>query len=279
MQSKRIDSKVFRRILTLSLLWLFQSGFNYHLLSQCNHKNVSFSAGEKLSYSVYYNFGLIKIKLADVKLWIDEGLYLDKQVLIFQNSTVTQKDFEWIIKVKDFYASYVDKNTMKVERHVQKTLVDKYFTDYEYKFDNEAKKIYASIENSKTKKYLDTLNLKPCVHDLLSAVYYPRNIDFTKQKPGNKIILPIILDTTTYNIYYKYIGTESINTKNRKNVSCIKIVPLLVETSIFKSGEKMTAWFSNDKNRVPLRMESELWIGKVLVELVKYEGLVYPYDY
>jgi hypothetical protein len=279
MPINRMKINDLRRIFLLLLFIFTLCGFDSTLFSQCNHKNVSFQAGEKLTYHVYYHFGLIKIKLADVKLWTEEGNYNNKPVTIIKNTTNTLKDFEWIIKVKDYYASYLDKNTMKVERHIQKTLVDDYSTDYEYRFNYEFHKIYATIENSKTRKYIDTLNLMPCLHDLLSAVYYPRNMDFTKQKPGDKTVLPVILDTSTYNIYFRYIGLETINTTNKKKVSCIKIVPFLVETSIFKSGEKMTAWFSNDKNRVPLRMESDLWIGKILVELVKYEGLLYPINY
>lgn len=269
----------FSRIILLLLFIFTLANFNCSLFSQCNHKNDSFQAGEKLYYNVYYNLGLIKIKLADIKLWIEEGNYNNKPVLIIKNTTNTLKDFEWIIRVKDYYASYLDKNTMKVERHIQKTQVDDYSTDYEYRFDYQNQKIYATLENSKTKKYIDTLNLVPCLHDLLSAAYYPRNMDFTKQKSGYKTVLPVILDKSTYNIYFRYTGLETISTKNKIKVSCIKIVPLLVETSIFKSGEKMTAWFSNDKNKIPIRMESELWIGKILVELAKYEGLLYPINY
>jgi hypothetical protein len=276
---KKIKFTLSIRVICFFFCTLFHAGYASFTYSQCNNRNLTFKAGEKLTYNVYYNFGLIKIRLADVNLWIEEGNYNNKPVLIIKNTTNTLKDFEWIIKVKDYYASYLDKNTMKVERHIQKTQVDDYSTNYEYRFDYEFHKIYATIENSKTKKHIDTLRLMPCLHDLLSAAYYPRNMDFTKQKPGNRSVLPVILDTTTYTIYFRYIGLETINTKNKKKVSCIKIMPLLVETSIFKSGEKMTAWFSNDRNKVPLRMESDLWIGKILVELVKYEGLAYPGNY
>jgi len=133
--------------------------------------------------------------------------------------------------------------------------------------------LYVSIENSKTKKYHDTLILKDCLHDLLSAAYYPRNIDYTNMAVGLKTMLPVILDTTTNLIYYKYLGTETINTINKKKVNCIKIVPLLVSTSIFEGGEKMTVWFSNDSNKVPILMESDLKIGKISVELLNYNGL------
>jgi hypothetical protein len=272
-------NKMNKQLKYLLFIFLFQNlGLN-DIYSQCYNKNSAFKSGEKLYFNVYYNVGFMRVKLADVKLWVDESDSYNKKIYIIQNTTKTVSEFEWIIKVKDYYASYVDAGNMNVLKHVQKTVVDKYYTDYEYDFDHQKQKLYVSIENSKTKKYLDTLDMNECLHDLLSAAYYPRNIDYSNMTVGNKIVLPVILDTRTNYIYYKYMGLENKNIKGKKKVSCIKIVPLLVATSIFKAGEKMTAWFTNDQNRLPVLMESDLKIGKVSVQLVKYEGLRYSIEY
>ncbi len=91
--------------------------------------------------------------------------------------------------------------------------------------------------------------------------------------------MPVILDTNIYIIYYKYLGNEAINIEKEKKLECIKIAPLLVKTSIFRAGEKMTAWLSNDKNKIPILMETNLWIGKISVQIIKYKGLRYPEKY
>ncbi len=275
----KIKSRILSKYLSVYFLIILQGITIQILISQCYNNNKAFQSGEKLSYHVYYNLGFVNIKLADIKFWITDSYYDNKNVLILHNTTKTLPEYEWIIKVNDYYASYIDINSMGVDKHIQKTLVDKYFTDYEYNFDHLNKKIYMKIENSKTKKYDDTINMKPCLHDLLSAAYYPRNIDYSKLTVGSKIFLPVILDTLTHNIYFRYIGNENINTKNIKNMNCIKIMPMIVETSIFTAGEKMTVWLSNDKNKVPIRMESDLKIGKILVKLDKFEGLRYQIGY
>lgn len=212
-------------------------------------------------------------------MWVEETTYNNKSVFLLQNKSKTVAKYEWIIKANDYYASYIDKATMKVERHIQKTFVDDYYTNYEYRFDHSRKKLYVSIENSDTKRYLDTLNLNPCLHDLLSAVYYSRNIDYSKLKVDEKISLPVIQDTDIHKIYYRYLGKETINIKKKRKLNCIKIASLLVETLVFKAGEKMIVWLSDDKNKVPVLMESDLWIGKISVRIVEYEGLRYPAVY
>jgi DNA-binding beta-propeller fold protein YncE len=262
----------------LCIVFLYNIGVNY-INSQCYNQNSAFKAGEKLYYNVYYNLGFMRVKLADVKLWVEESVHNNKTILIIQNTTKTVSEFERIIKVKDYYASYIDASNMKVLKHIQKTLVDKFYTDYEFNFDHNKQKLYVSIENSKTKRYFDTLDMNTCLHDLLSAAYYPRNIDYSNMPVGQKTTIPIILETKTNIIYFKYMGIENKNIKGKKKVSCIKVVPLLVATSIFKAGEKMTFWLSNDKNKLPVLMESDLKIGKVSVQLFKYEGLRYSVEY
>ena len=275
---RQIKSGILSYSAFIILLITFQFACYQDCVAQDYNRNTSFRVGEKLSYHVFYNLGFINIKLADVVLWVEETTYNNKSVYLLQNKSITVPKYSWVINVNDYYASYMDKNTMKVEGHIQKTIVDDFATNYEYRFDHSKKKLYVSFENSKTKRYTDTLDLNPRLHDLLSACYYPRNIDYSKLAVGEKIFLPVILDTNIHNIYYRYTGKESIKIKKKK-LNCIKIAPLLVETSIFTEGEKMTVWLSDDKNKVPVLMESDLWIGKISVQIIKYEGLRYPAAY
>jgi len=277
--SKQVKNSILSYSTRIVLLIIFQVIYSHITKAQCNNKILSFKDGEKLTYNVYYKLGFVKIKLADVMLWVEETTYHSKSVFLLQNKSITVPQYAWIIKANNYYASYIDKNTMEVERHIQKTLVNDYSTNYEYRFDHQRKKLYVSIENSKTKRYLDTLSLTSCVHDLLSSAYYPRNIDYKKIAVNEKIHLPVILDTNFHNVYYKYMGNEFIDTKNKKQLNCIKIAPLLVKTAIYSAGEKMTVWLSNDKNKVPVLMESELRVGEISVQIIDYKGLQYPAVY
>ena len=219
--------------------------------------------------------GFINIKLANVVLWTKEVNYNKQSVLLLQNKSHSFDKYSWIIKVDDYYASYIDKNTMRVYKHIQKTIVDDYYTDNEYYFNYNQKNIYAKIKNSNTKTFRDTITMQVCVKDLLTTVYYVRNINYSDLKINQKVYLPVILDTSIHNIYFRYIGKEYVNYGNNLLDTCYIIVPCLVETSTFKAGETMKVWIKANKNRVPLRMESELWIGKIVGILEKSKGLRY----
>jgi hypothetical protein len=245
------------------------------IIAQCDNIQAVFGAKEKLTYGIYYNWGFIKIKLAKVVFWTKNIKYQNKNLLLLQNISKTYDKYSWIIDAEDYYASYIEPKTLKVYKHIQKTVVDDYFTDNEYKFDYKNNRVSATVENSNTPEFTDTLNLQNCLMDLLTAVYYLRSIDYQNLKINEKVYIPVILDTAIHNIYFKYLGYDVLKYKDKEEKSFL-IIPSIVETSTFKSGETMKVWISSKKNRLPLKMESELWIGKILAQLEKTEGLQLP---
>src|SRR5947207_2591174 len=128
---------------------------------------------------------------------------------------------------------------------------------------------------------LEKFNGKPvyrvteCVQDVLSAVYYSRNIDFNKYKAGDKIAFSMFLDNEIYEMYIRYLGKETIKTKYGK-FRAIKFKPLLIKGTIFEGGEKMVVYVSDDGNKIPLRIESPISVGSIKVDMMSYRNLRYP---
>jgi hypothetical protein len=71
------------------------------------------------------------------------------------------------------------------------------------------------------------------MQDVVSAVYYARNIDFSKYKPGDKIPFDMFLDDEIFHLYIRYMGKEKVKTRYGK-FHAIKIKPLLIKGTIFK---------------------------------------------
>jgi hypothetical protein len=45
---------------------------------------------------------------------------------------------------------------------------------------------------------------------------------------------------------------------------------------IFKKEEDMTAWISDDKNRIPVRAQAQVLVGSIKMDLCGYSGLANP---
>jgi hypothetical protein len=45
---------------------------------------------------------------------------------------------------------------------------------------------------------------------------------------------------------------------------------------LFKTEEDVSFWFSADKNFLPVKIRFDIFVGAFTVEILNYEGLVYP---
>jgi hypothetical protein len=122
-----------------------------------------------------------------------------------------------------------------------------------------------------------TYPVPQCTQDVLSAIYFARNIDYNKYQPGDKIPFSMFLDDKVYSLYIKYLGKEQVKTKMGV-YNAIKIAPLLIEGTMFSGGEKMTIWVSDDKNHLPLRINSPILVGSIKVDLMEYSNIRNPFD-
>jgi hypothetical protein len=71
------------------------------------------------------------------------------------------------------------------------------------------------------------------------------------------------------------VGTDEIKTKAGK-IFCYKFNPVTETGRLFKTEEDVSFWFSADKNFIPVKIRFDIFVGAFSVEMLNYEGLVYP---
>jgi len=241
-------------------LFVFVSLANY---SKCKIRNTSTKTGEKITYKVYYTFGRAWVGAGQASFSNTLTRYNGKPVYHITGLGSTFKSYDWFFKVRDKYETYIDTATMlpyKFVRNVSEGGTKFYKT---IKFDQKNKK---ATSTKGTKK------VPSCIHDVLSSIYFARNIDFNRYAKGTKIPLTIFLDDKVYEIYIRYLGKYNLKTKHGE-YRTIKFKPLLIKGTIFEGGEKMTVWVTDDKNRIPVHIETPIAVGSIRVDLVGYKGL------
>jgi hypothetical protein len=233
----------------------------------CNIRNTSFHIGEKLSYRVYYNMAMIWVSAGEAHFYVKNEKQNGKTLYHFIGDGNTFKAYEWFYKVQDVYESYVDAETMLPLRAVRNV------NEGSHKVHNDAFFNYSAL----TAKSNDGVcKIPACVQDVLSAIFFARNLDFTKFTVGAKIPFNMYLDNKVYPLFIRYLGKEKITTRYG-TFNAVKFSPLLINGTLFTGGEKMTVWVSDDANHVPVRVESPITIGSIKVDLVAYENLRYPF--
>jgi hypothetical protein len=251
------------RIKSCFLVSIISILFASKVFSQCTPQVWCFNAGEELYYNIVYNWGFIWVDAGRVEFKTKKEIYDGRQVYHFSGAGTSLKKFDWFFKVNDHYNSYAEVSDLKPIMHTQNTSEDKYKVDNKYWFDYNKNKIYTNSWNSKKNRILDTFQLKPCIFDIMTAVYYARTLDLNSFQLNQKIPLTMIVDNEIYNLHGRYLGKETIKTKDKAKINCLKFSVLLVEGTMFKGGENLCVWVSDDANRVPILVEAKVLVGSV----------------
>jgi hypothetical protein len=240
---------------------------------QCKHVNTAYAPGEVVEYEVYYNWGIIWLNAGWVRFQVKEEQIHGKEAFLFDSYGSSHSSYDWLYKVRDHYISYIDTATLKPIYFHRKNYEGGYEVDNKYTFNWNDTIAYSSTWNSNKPLTYDTLKITECTFDLLSMVYYARNIDYNALKVGDKVPVVTIIDNEIFNLFIRYLGKEEIKHKNGRKYKCVKFSALLVEGTIFKGGEDMTVWVTDDKNKVPVLVEAKILIGSVKAYIRKTKGL------
>ncbi len=234
--------------------------------SFCGIKNISFNVKEEVSFTVYYAVAGIYVNAGTATFTSNLETINNRPVYHIAGEGKTNSSYDWIYKVRDKYETYIDTATMQPLKFIRNVNEGGY-------------KKYQNITFNKTANTAITTDgvykVPACVQDVVSAMYYARNIDFSKLRPEDKIPFSMFLDNEVFNMYIRYVGKEEIKTKYGK-FRALKIKPLLLKGQIFEGGENMTVWVTDDANHIPIRVESPLVVGKVKIDMMSYSNLRHP---
>jgi hypothetical protein len=232
----------------------------------CGIHNKTFNAGESITYKVYYT--LAKMYVGAGEATFTTGLEQINGRIVYHvvGDGKTYTLYDKFFRVRDKYESYIDTATMQPLKFIRNV-------------DEGGYKIYENITFNKTVNTAITTKgvykVPGCVQDVISSIYYARNIEFNNMKPGEKIPFTLFLDNQLYDIYIRYLGKEVVSTKYGK-FKAIKFRPLLIKGTIFEGGEKMTVWVTDDQNHLPIRVESPITVGSVIVDMIDFKNRRHP---
>lgn len=227
---------------------------------QPNSDETTFVSGEKLTYLLYS--GILKGGTASMSL--DKINIKGKDIYY---AKVEAKTIGWadrLYKVRDVYESYFDSVSGKPLMSIR----DIHESNYKYynkvTYLHKQKKLVSSRSGEK--------DIDVEIYDMVSAFYQARKKFFKDLTVGDTIEINTYFEDKVYPLLVRYKGNETVKVKGKK-YSAMKFSPVVEAGRIFDTEDDMTFWVSNDKNRIPLRVQFDLFIGTLKCDLISHSGL------
>ena len=230
----------------------------------------AFHGGEWFKFRIHYG----PFNASYATLEVDETSINGTPVYHVEGNGKSTGLLHWFFKVDDNYQTYIDKEDGKPYKFIRKIDEGGYTKDLEIDFDHSDNKAHV-FDRKHNENH--TYTTKPNVHDMLSAFYYIRNnIKTDELQAGDEMRLNIFIDDENMDFKLKFLGREVIKTKFGK-IATLKFRPYVMAGRVFKEQESLTFWVSDDKNKVPVKIEANLAVGSLDADLDSYKGLKHPF--
>lgn len=233
--------------------------------------DLAFARGEALQYWVYYDaplLGKVYAGKATLELTKDQEKFNNRNTFHAIGSGRSTGSFDFFFKVRDRFESWFDEEDMKAYRYTRRTNEGGYKVEDDVDFD------YTNLIAKSRRK---EIAIGPNTNDMVSAFYFARNLDLDSLKMDDQFPINFYLDDSLYTSAIIYQGIEIVETSIGK-FRCLKFMPMVVTGEVFDNPYPMSLWITDDKNRIPILIKSEVIVGSIKAELFEFKNLKYPLD-
>jgi Protein of unknown function (DUF3108) len=225
-------------------------------------ENHAFGAGERLVFDIKY--GVITAGEAIMSVYADS--IDNRQCHRVEVQVNSLPSFSWIYRVEDRYLTFIDMEAMVPWRFEQHIREGSYQRDFVADFDQ-------YYHQAKTTE--GTYAIPPYVHDIMSAFFFVRTVDFTASKPGDLFSLQNFYKDKTHELTVKFLGRQELEV-DAGTFRTIVVEPMVREGGLFKSEGRIVVWLTDDDRKLPIRVNAKILIGSIDTELREYSGLRGP---
>lgn len=222
---------------------------------KCDYNYYPIVTPEVLRYKIYYSLAGAFIGAGEVTFSTKKIHQQSKPVYYLSGRGYTYSAYDWIYRVRDVYECWVDSATARPIQSKRNIEEGGRRLQQQTTFNYLSMMAYAGSKKTP---------ITGCIQDVLSAIYYARQINFDNYKPGQQHLFNMYLDDTVYPISITYLGKKFIKTRHG-NYQTLMFKPSLIEGTIFKAGDNMTVYVTDDRYKIPVYIETPIIVGSIKV--------------
>lgn len=238
--------------------------------------------GEVLDYRVSYRAKMFpNTEVGSVRVATTEERGADGQVRYkVEGVGRTLPTYRWFFNMEDRYTVRVDTATLRPVRFDCDLHEGDYTFWSSYDYDWDRAEVRTRWQSRKRAQREKTMPLTAASMDAVSLFFSLRSASAEEFRAGEPAVLEMVLQDTIRRLQYRYIGREIKKIRNMGKFRTLKFDCQLGTTEgfSFTDGTVFTIWISDDRNKIPLYIESPVRVGSINAYISGYKGLKYPLE-
>jgi hypothetical protein len=235
-------------------------------------ESLSFQSGERLTIVANYQWGIINADVGEATMVVEEECFRDTQYFHVRAYAKTYKFWDNFFLVRDVYEGrFLTHNLRPLYFHRDikeggyRMLNTFYFKD-DYS-------VAISLKKNERPQRDTVLRGHSCTYDIISLFFNARNLDFSTLEERKVYPFSFVIDGEMFNLYFHFLGKEERKVEKLGTFKSLKFAVKLIAGEVFDGSNDLFVWISDDKNHIPLFIETPVRVGKVSARLSKYENL------
>ena len=232
--------------------------------------NDSFSTGEVLKYKVHYGL----ITAADAVIEVAPTLHYVNGRPCYRTTVTgkTNSSFDLFLRIRDTWQSYIDTAAIVPQRFYRNIEEGSYRKRETVDFNHYRNTAFVETKKKNRPKDTDSYKIPENVQDIVSGFYYLRTLNYDRMQVGDKLNVQGFFDEESFSMQVTYKGREIVSTK-AGDIRAIKLTPKMPKNKLFNGEDAITVYLSDDKNKIPVLIQAEMFVGSVKVNLYEYKNL------
>ncbi len=237
--------------------------------------------GEELSYSVSYRARLFpNTEVASVTVKTTKEEFRGREVYKVVGHGKTMPTYRLFFSLDDYYTIRIDPETLRTV-HFESDLHEGDYTfrsHYDYDWEQlQAKTWWQSRQRPPQER---VIALTPESMDAISLFFNMRSAKSDSFREGEQHTLQLLLEDTVRYLNYRFVRREEKKIRRMGKFRTLKFACKIgtSEGYSFTDGDEFYIWISDDKNKIPLWLESPIKIGSIQAYITELKGLKYPLD-
>ncbi|MES2388605.1 MAG: DUF3108 domain-containing protein [Bacteroidota bacterium] len=231
-----------------------------------------FGAGEHVDYRVHYGW----ITAGEASMKVAPRLQMHGSRVCFGMEVVgkTTGAFDKVLRIRDTWGTLFDTASNMPQKSYRMVEEGKYRREEEVFFDQSNQNAHVETKDKDDKDF----KIPTGVQDIVSGFYYLRLVDYSRLKVGDILKMDAFNDGELFKFNVVYRGKDKIKTSFGK-ANVIVLSPIMPKNSLFDGENSIKFYISDDKNKIPLKIRAEMFVGAVELDIKGYGNLRAPINF
>ena len=237
--------------------------------------------GEQLFYRVSYKAKMFpNTEMGTVEISTSEEKIDGKNFYKVSGIGRTLPTYRWFYNLEDVYTVWIDPESLRPVRFTSDLREGDYTFQSYYTYVWPDSVVYTRWQSRQRPFREKQIPLTPESMDAISLFFNLRSAEAEDFRIGEPGTLEMVLQDTVKRLHYRYLGRENKKIRNLGRFRTLKFECQLGTTEgySFTDGTIFTLWVSDDRNKIPLYIESPVKVGSIQAYISKYRGLKYPLE-